>query len=122
MVKKYGWKKYLDLLLNVWSAGDSCVVLHRCSLLSRAHIHVAATLVIHTVFTHYHINLSVGVAHVAHNAAILHSVQLLPGDNVLIACKTQKQNIQLAKIKVNVKGLKKSNICCLLYKQIYNNV
>lgn len=79
------------------------------------------------MFTHYHINLRVGVAHVADNAAILHSVQLLPGDNVLIALKKQNKTktvIQLAKINVNVKGLKKytTNICCLLYKQIYNNV
>lgn len=36
--------------------------------------------------THYHIDLSVGVSHVADDAAILHSVQLFSGDNVLVAC------------------------------------
>lgn len=35
--------------------------------------------------THYHINLSIGVSHIADNAAILHSVQLLSGNDVLVA-------------------------------------
>lgn len=35
--------------------------------------------------THYHIDLSIGVPHVADNAAVFHSVELLSGNNVLVA-------------------------------------
>lgn len=34
--------------------------------------------------THYHVNLSIGVSHVADDAAVLHSVKLFPSDNILV--------------------------------------
>lgn len=39
------------------------------------------------ICTHYHIDLSIGVSHIADNAAILHSVELFSSDNVLVACE-----------------------------------
>ena len=34
----------------------------------------------------HHINLGVRVAHIAHDAAILHAVQVLASHHVLVAC------------------------------------
>lgn len=39
---------------------------------------------------YYHINLSIGVPHIADNAAVFHSVELLPGDNILVAYSKKK--------------------------------
>lgn len=35
----------------------------------------------------HHIDLGVGVAHVAHDAAVLHPVQVLPGHHILVPCR-----------------------------------
>lgn len=35
----------------------------------------------------HHVDLGVGVPHVADDAAVLHAVQVLPGHHVLVACE-----------------------------------
>lgn len=35
----------------------------------------------------HHIDLSVGVAHVAHDAAVLHPIQMFSGHHVLVSCR-----------------------------------
>lgn len=39
------------------------------------------------VSTSYHVNLSVGVAHVANNRAVFHPVQLVSGHHVFVPCR-----------------------------------
>lgn len=46
----------------------------------------------------YHVDLRVWVAHVAHNAAVFHPVQLVSGHHVLVPCKETKINHLLLKI------------------------
>lgn len=52
-----------------------------------------------TTCTPYHIDLGVGVAHIADNAAVFHSVELLSGDHILVAysknkrCRRQLQTV-----------------------------
>lgn len=37
----------------------------------------------------HHINLSVGMAHVTDNTAVLHSIQVLPGHNIFVPCRNK---------------------------------